>query len=237
MNIVDTIAPKRGPGRPRTGVADMTELAAALNAPIPAGIEEAARKVEEAMAAFEVANSAFQESRSLNMPAQLRVAVEKAEDALQEAVIKREVADRLGDDGPTPEEIDALEKALSVAIAARGSSDVRQNAYREATDERREMLANAQQEMWALVKTWVGSVLAAADRQIAEGVKLIAEAQSAAESLDTWQQRSFPDFRFDPVVSGGDWHRSAEVERVEVSPEILRAVRTWRQADRRINSR
>jgi hypothetical protein len=156
---------------------------------------------------------------------------------LQAAVIKREVADRLGDDGPTPEEIDALDKALSAAIAARDSSGVRQEAYRKATDDRREALAAARQEMWALVKTWVESALAAADRQIAEGVKLIAEAQSAAKQLDTWQRRSFPDFIFNSVDSSGDRHRSTDVEGVELPPDILRAMRTWRQADQRINSR
>jgi hypothetical protein len=80
MNIVDAIAPKRGPGRPRKEVVDMTELAAALNAPIPAGIEEAARKVEVAMAAFEVASSALHEAQSSAMPMQLQKAVENAEE-------------------------------------------------------------------------------------------------------------------------------------------------------------
>lgn len=230
MSMVDTILPRRGPGRPRKESVDILDLAASLRAPIPAGIEEAAKKVEGAIAAFELADAAHKEAKSFGLPRQLQEAVDKAERELQEAVVMREVADRLGGDGPSHEDIAALEKAVVTSIAARDSSGVRAEAYRKVTEERREVLSQARQEMWTIVEEWVEAAFVAADRQIAEGVRLISEALSAAEKLDTWQRRSFPDFRFGSVVTGGDWHRSGDAD-AEVSPEILRAVHTWRRAD------
>lgn len=233
MSMVDNILPRRGPGRPRKDSVDISDLAAALNAPIPAGIEDAAKKVEAAVAAFELASTAHNESKGLGLPRQLQEAVDKAQRDLNEATVMREVADRLGGDGPSDEELAALEKAVVTAISARDSSGVRTEAYRKVTEERRETLSQARQEMWKLVDEWVDAAFAAADRQIAEGVRLISEAHAAAGKLDTWQNRSFPDLRFGSVAAGGDVHRGGETD-VEVPGDILRAVHTWRRADRAI---
>lgn len=214
----------------------MTEVQAALSAPVPSGIEQAAKKVEAAMAAFYQADDAHKEAMSLGLPRLLSEAIDKAERELTNAVVMREVADRIGGDGPSDEDIAVLERAVNVARANLSSSDVRKEAYRKAADERREALAEVRQEMWEIVSGWVGASFEAADHQIAEGVRLISEAQSAAEKLDTWQRRSFPDFRFGSVVGGGDWHRGGEAE-VEPSSDILRAVHVWKRADIAINRR
>lgn len=236
MSLVDNVLPRRGPGRPRKEAIEMTEVHTALGAPIPDNVEGAVKKVEAAMAAFEVAHSAFHEAAAMGLPQLLEAAVEKAERDLTDAVVQREVADRIGGDGPSDDDLAALESVVAVARANLTSIGTRKAAYQKATDERREALTQAQEEMWQVVQVWVESALEAADRQIAEGVRLISEAQGAADKLATWQQqqRVFPDVRFSSVTKGGDGHRCGRSD-VAVPADILRAVHTWRRADRAIN--
>ncbi len=180
---------------------DMTRVQSALSEPLPGGIDQAVAKVKAAIEAFDVARSAF------------------------------EVADRIGGDGPSDAEIEALETAFSRAKTARDSVDTRKAAYSGVVEARRKSLSDAQHELWAIVDAWVDAAYAAADRQLAEGVNLIGEALHMAKALTTWQSQWIDaDVRHHSLVAGtGEIHRGPD--NIELPPAIANAVFTWRQAD------
>jgi hypothetical protein len=229
MSLAENLLPSRNGSRHKKG--DMTRVQSALSEPLPGGIDQAVAKVKAAIEAFDVARSAFAEIGSAEAKAELEQAVMRAEFSLSDATVKREVADRIGGDGPSDAEIEALETAFSRAKTARDSVDTRKAAYSGVVEARRKSLSDAQHELWAIVDAWVDAAYAAADRQLAEGVNLIGEALHMAKALTTWQSQWIDaDVRHHSLVAGtGEIHRGPD--NVELPPEIANAVLAWRQAD------
>lgn len=181
---------KRGPGRPPNPKKTPVQLA--LEAPLPAGLDAAIEKVDRARESLERFKESREESVAADEDVRLQIHARKVE--LSSAVIKREMADKFGDDdgdAPSLDDIRALEREIASLEARSGDREARRAAFDREVAAREAAYKEAGRELRHLMAPWVDVVIAAGDEQLAEAAKLMAEAYIAARRLQPYRHAPF----------------------------------------------
>lgn len=184
----------------KTKSADLTPVRAALEAPVPANAAELAARADRARAALAAAEQAKADART-TAPEEARQAVAKARAALDNALVQRDVADRLGeDDGPTDEAIEALEDAFEQAKGRLANLESAGSAWDAEINRRRALLEAAIDDLNEATAPWRDAVEKAIDEQMSAAVAALGEARAALRALDPWRAPRAE--LFEPKVSG-----------------------------------
>lgn len=142
------------------------------------------------------------------MAVRLQIHARKVE--LSSAVIKREMADKFGDDdgdAPSLDDIRALEREIASLEARSGDREARRAAFDREVAAREAAYKEAGRELRHLLEPWKAVVLAAGDEQLAEAAKLMAEAYIAARRLEPYRHVPFVSLK---PIEGIGQHRGPD---------------------------
>jgi len=181
---------KRGPGRPPNPKKTPVQLA--LEAPLPDGLDAALEKVDRARASLERFKESREESVAADEDVRLQLHARRIE--LNSAVIKREMADRYGDDdgsAPALDEIQTIEREIASLEARSGDREARRAAFDREVAGRETAYKEAGRELRHLMALWMDVVIAAGDEQLGEAAKMAAEAYVAARRLQPFRNVPF----------------------------------------------
>lgn len=170
---------KRGrPPKPKE-----TLVQAALNRPLPEGLQAAMDRVQRAFEAEDAVRNVERNSRDTEGDVDLQI--KHLRQQISEATIRREVADRLGDDdsAPTQAQIDALQTDLEAKVARHADRTTRVAAFAAEKERRRQERLAAAQDLARLMEPSTNELLRAADEQLAECARQAAEAYLAVSKL------------------------------------------------------
>lgn len=216
---------KRGPGRPPNPKKSPVQVA--LERAAPAQLTDAVDKVKKAIEAFRRASSA----RSEFLTPVSMTGIPDLQRELQQAVVRREVADRIGDDGDAPslEEIADLQHKLDAALAERDGRQQKLEAFGREVERRRELLDDAWAELSAQLSAWREPVRKEAEAALEQAARAVSEAYAADQQTDPtgYAARQKPTL---PRVVGGGSH--TVVGDVSIPREIQDALDVSRQAYR-----
>lgn len=172
---------KRGPGRPPKPKETLVQ--AALNRPLPEGLQAAMDRVQKAMEAEDAVRAVERDGREHEGDVDRQIAHLRQQ--ISEATIRREVADRLGDDdgAPTQAAIDALQAELEAKVVRHADRTTRDVAFATEKERRRQDRLAAARELSELLRPGSEALLKAADEQLAECARQAGEAYLAVAKL------------------------------------------------------
>lgn len=158
----------------------LTPVQTALARATPAGLNAAVAKCKAAQAAYKSARAALSEFHE-----ELRSkGVASAESALSNAVAKREVAKRIGDDvADIDAEVDHCRREHAEVSARLAGREAMISGFQTEIENRRQALSDAIDLLQATYQEWSSEVLRAADEQLAVAARLAGEAQQTASAL------------------------------------------------------
>ncbi len=232
-DVLNDALPIRRRGRPPK--ARLTPVQEVVAAPLPKGFMLAVEKVTAAVKAFESASNALTEAQSTETKVNADAKVREAERRFQTASVQAEIAERSGEnEGPSEEDLKALEAEVEAAKAARDGFEPRIAAYRDELERRRELLSQAINEFAAVEEPFRRRLVEAVDRQVIEAADLFGEAKAAMwikNGYEALPSHAAPRFA---KASGGEHTGTTSLD---VPDELMRAYRTLKHAERRLLSR
>lgn len=204
----------------------ITPLRAAIEKPLPAALAAAVAKAKAATAAFHTARGAIDEHRRTQHVDNISA----IETQMAEVEARVNVAKYLGEPANADdlEKVEALRVELHNAVTRRNSRKALEAGLVKAIDARREAVDVAEVELGQILDDWRDDVLAAADGQIAEAVRLIGEAQGVASELKP--AMDFGEPISVPRISLPGRHQAERV--CDLPDEVVAALDAWSRAYR-----